>query len=106
MTTEMLRELTIDVDTATILEWRLPIGDPFDRPLPPCVVFLADDHLARALRNDIALLPSGDILTVTRSGIATVRTHDGHTGVYELFPAVFNDDSPYEPKVYAGRWPD
>lgn len=99
-------ELTIDVDTATILEWDAPIGEPNDRPLPPVAIFLADNHLAGALQGHIAVLPNETLLTVTRTGYATVTTFDGHKGIYELFPARFNDDRPHEPKVYVGRWPD
>lgn len=100
-----LREVTIRVDDAFIDPWGLGIGDPHDRPLPPTLIFIAGDvHLA--LRQGLTVWPSQDTLQVSQDGFATVTTPGYPAAVYELFPAKFDDDKPYEPLVYIGRWPD
>lgn len=96
-------EVTIDVETDTA--WGLPLCDSHDEN-PIVGIFLAED-VAAALQDGHVHWPSLDSMTVTPDGFATFhRRRDGRTFIYELFPARFNDDSPYEPVVYVGRWPD
>lgn len=100
---ELPHEVTIDLDAFTALGMRL--GNHLDES-PAAAIFLADEVHA-ALREVEVWFPSLDSMTVTRDGFATVhRRRDGRTFVYELFPARFGDDTPYEPPVYVGRWPD
>lgn len=96
-------EVTIDLQSRTITEWGMDIGNPRDQPPPPAMMFCAID-LPQALTNEM-VWPDGNTMTVTPDGFATV-TIRGRSYVYELFPARFNDDRPYEPLLYAGRWPD
>lgn len=96
-------EVTIDVEAGTA--WGMPIGDSLDES-PTVAIFLAED-VAVALRDVQVEWPSLDSMTVTPDGFATCyRRRDGRTFVYELFPARFNDNQPYGPVVYIGRWPD
>jgi hypothetical protein len=98
-------EVTITVDTARVQQWGALIGDPFDRPLPPVLLFIAADiHLA--LRRGKVTWPNHGTLSVSQAGIARVVTSDGSPFVYELFPARYDDNKPYEPLCYVGRWPD
>jgi hypothetical protein len=103
----MVQEVTIRVEDAFIDPWGLGIGDPprAGGAFPPVLVFIADDvHLA--LRQGLTTWPNGGTLEVDRAGFAAV-THPGCTPAkYELFPAKFDDDKPYEPLCYIGKWPD
>lgn len=98
------QEVTLELDTNTVREWDMEVGDPHERPLPPVLLFLARD-LPEALQGEV-VWENGDGMTVTPDGFATTFLRDGGSYVYELFPARFNDDRPYEPLCYVGRWPD
>ncbi|WP_396902476.1 hypothetical protein [Mycolicibacterium sp.] len=101
-------EVNIDItDDFTVREWSRPVNNPDDL-VPAVVIFLADGVHA-ALRNghdSWTNYRGTETLTVTQSGYATVTLADGRQLVYELFPARINDDEPYNPPVYVGRWPD
>jgi len=97
-------EVTIELDTNTVREWGMVIGEPCDRPLPPVLLFVAQD-LPEALQGEV-VWDNGDGMTVTPEGFATAYLREGGSYVYELFPARFDDDRPYEPACYVGRWPD
>lgn len=100
---ELPHEITIDVETGTV--WGIDLGNNHDEN-PVATLFLVED-VAVALRDEQVEWPSLNSMTVTPDGFATVRRYrDGRTFVYELFPARFGTDTPYEPPVYVGRWPD
>ncbi len=98
-------EVTVSLKDHAVLEWDMDIGDPFHTPLAPCMVFMAYD-VADALRDGLKVWPRGGELRVTPDGYATAVVYGGGEAVYELFPARFDDDRPYEPLIYVGRWPD
>ena len=99
----MTAEVTIRVRESIIDPWGMPVGNPHDDP--PVVLFMAKDiHLA--LRQGRVTWPNRCTLAVTRDGFATTTRPDGASRVYELFPARCDDDRPYEPLLYVGRWPD
>lgn len=100
-----MSELTLDVNTATVTEWDMPVFNPFD-PAPPILLFTAADIALALQQHTPTRWPSGDTLEVTPDGYATVTRRGDRPMVYELFPARFNDENPYTPTVYVGRWPD
>lgn len=97
-------EVCVDVESAVVQEWDMVVNDPYDDPCP-VVIFMAEDvHLA--LRQGLTTWPNRGTLAVTAQGFATSTWPDGRAAVYELFPARFSDERPYEPTIYVGRWPD
>lgn len=98
-------EVTIRTEDATVAEWKTPVGDPFQTPLPPVMLFLAED-IHGALRDGFSAWPGRGFVNVTQAGYAACITRDNGSAVYELFPAKFDDHMPYKPLVYVGRWPD
>lgn len=106
MTALLATEVTIGIDDGIIQPWGMTIGDPFDDQPPPTLIFTASDVHQALRQGSVITWPSGDTFHLTRNGIATVTTRDGHCAIYELFPARFDDDLPYTPPVYVGRWPD
>lgn len=97
-------EVTVSCKDATVIEWDMPLGDPFKEPLAPVMLFIARD-IHDALRNGRVIWPRGGELQVTPDGYAHCTAYGHGRAVYELFPARF-DDLPYQPAVYVGRWPD
>lgn len=99
-----LNELTVDADIGfRVREWNAEPGDWQTRPMAPVMIFTAAE-IAHCLRHGPTTWDLGT-LEVTESGYATA-TLDGRDYVYELFPARFGDQWPYEPPIYVGRWPD
>ena len=104
---EQPREVTFCTQTGVIIEWELLIGNlpRHGEPFPPTLLFMVDDiHLA--LRQGTITLPRGGTLDVDRAGFATCTAPGAGSAVYELFPTRFDDDEPYRPCGYVGRWPD
>lgn len=102
---EQLIATEVTIDASKFTAWGMPLGTTHDEN-PVATIILAED-VAAALRDEQVEWPSLDSMTVTPAGFATVhRRRDGRTFVYELFPARYSDDRPYQPLVYVGRWPD
>lgn len=73
-------------------------------PVAPVILVLARDVCA-ALQTCGDDTYGGVTLTATRDGMFRVDSASG-SWVWELFPARFSDDRPYEPPCYLAVWRD
>lgn len=96
-------EVTVRVEPFEVIEWDMQIGNPFDNPLSPVMLFMAAD-VREALSEGRRFWRRGE-MEVTQDGFAHCTAYGHGEAVYELFPARF-EDRPYKPVVYVGRWPD
>ena len=97
-------EVTVHGENAEVVEWALSIGNPWDSPLHPVMLFMTSD-IHEALRDGRKVWANNGEMQVTRDGYAHCVVYGHGEAVDELFPARF-DERPYEPLVYVGRWPD
>lgn len=102
-------EVVIDIQSGSTPFGELPdpprfVGGRLVNTVPPVMIVLARD-LSAALRDGGDSMHGDAYATATPDGMFRVDSLDG-SWVWELLPARFSDDRPYDPPCYLAVWRD